>query len=189
VEPIAMLQRVVDTTTGVIANTSEAELSNSTLCTEWSVRDLINHMVSGATMFAVSAEQGSVPDEMVGQLMGGDNVGTDPKGAWETASKRAMAAFSQPGVMEKVVKLPFGEMPAGVALDIAIFDVATHAVDLARATGQHVTDNDLLEEALLIGQKMIGPELRMPGVFDAEKPVAGSANVEDRLLAFAGRAI
>ena len=29
------------------------------------------------------------------------------------------------------MKLPFGEMPAGVALNIAIFDVATHSVDLA----------------------------------------------------------
>ena len=28
--------------------------------------------------------------------------------------------------MERVVKLPFGEMPAGLALNIAIFDVTTH---------------------------------------------------------------
>ena len=62
-----------------------------------------------------------------------------------------MAAFEAPGAMEKIVKLPFGEMPAGVALNIAIFDVATHAVDLARATGQHVTDTELLEGALAIG--------------------------------------
>lgn len=188
-DSIAMLQRVVDTTTGVIDNTTEAQLSQPTLCTEWSVKDLINHMVSGATMFAVSAEQGSVPDEMVGRLMGGDNVGSDPKGAWETASKRAMAAFGQPGVMEKIVKLPFGEMPAGVALDIAIFDVATHAVDLARATGQQIADTKLLEEALLMGKRMVTADYRVPGVFGPEQSVADSASAEDRLLAFAGRVV
>jgi uncharacterized protein (TIGR03086 family) len=184
-----MLQRVVDTTNGVLEHTTPAQLGTPTLCTEWTVKDLINHMVGGATMFAISAEQGSVPDEMLGQLMGGDNVGSDPQGAWATASTRAMAAFQQPGAMEKIVKLPFGEMPAGIALNIAIFDVATHAVDLARATGQHVSDTELLEAALATGRQMVGPELRAPGVFGAEQPVADSASVEDRLLAFAGRKI
>lgn len=182
-----MLQRVVDATGGVIGNTTTAQLSNPTLCTEWTVRDLVNHMVGGATMFAISAEQGSVPDDVLGQLMGGDNVGDDPQGAWATASQRAMTAFEAPGVMEKMVKLPFGEMPAGVALNIAIFDVATHAVDIARATGQHVTDTELLEGALEVGHQMIGPEMRMPGVFGDERPVDASAPAEDRLLAFAGR--
>jgi uncharacterized protein (TIGR03086 family) len=189
VESIAMLQRVVDTTNGVLDNTTTEQLSNPTLCTEWTVKDLINHMVTGATMFAISAEQGSVPDDVLGKLMGGDNVGNDPKGAWDTAAKRAMTAFEAPGVMEKIVKLPFGEMPAGVALNIAIFDVATHSVDLARATGQTVSDTELLEGALLIAQQMIGPELRQPGIFGDQQPCAGDAPVDDRLLAFAGRKI
>jgi uncharacterized protein (TIGR03086 family) len=187
VESIAMLQRVVDTTNGVLEHTTTAQLSNPTLCTEWTVKDLLNHMIGGATMFAVSAEQGSIPDDMLGKLMGGDNVGSDPQGAWATASTRALTAFEAPGVMEKIVKLPFGEMPAGIALDIAIFDVATHAVDLARATGQHVTDDELLEVALATGRQMVGPELRTPGVFGDEQAINGSASAEDRLLAFAGR--
>ena len=184
-----MLQRVVDTTNGVLENTTPEQLGAQTLCSEWTVKDLINHMVGGATMFAISAEQGSVPDAMLGQLMGGDNVGADPQAAWQTAATRALAAFEQPGAMEKIVKLPFGEMPAGIALNIAIFDVATHAVDLARATGQHVTDAELLEGALAMGRQMVGPDLRVPGVFGDEQAIDDSASVEDRLLAFAGRKI
>lgn len=182
-----MLQRVVDTTTDVIGHTTSAQLSNPTLCSEWTVKDVINHMVSGATMFAISAEQGSVPDEEFGKLMSSDNVGNDPQGAWATAAKRAMTAFETPGVLEKIVKLPFGEMPAGVALNIAIFDVATHAVDLAKATGQSVSDTELLEGALLIGKQMVGPAFRQPGVFDDAQPCADDAPASDRLLAFAGR--
>jgi uncharacterized protein (TIGR03086 family) len=184
-----MLQRVVDTTTDVISHTTSEQLANPTLCTEWTVKDVINHMVTGATMFAISAEQGSVPDEVLGKLMGADNVGDDPKGAWDTAAKRALTAFEAPGVMEKIVKLPFGEMPAGIALNIAIFDVATHSVDLARATGQKISDTELLENALLLAQQMMGPQLRQPGIFDDEQPCAESAPVDDRLLAFAGRKI
>ena len=184
-----MMQRVVDTTTAVIDKTSKDQLSNQTLCTEWTVRDLINHMVGGATMFAVSVEEGSVPDDVLGQLLGGDNVGDDPQGAWAAASDRAMKAFSLPGAMDKIVKLPFGEMPTGIALNIAIFDVATHACDLARATGQHVTDTQLLEGALAVGKQMISPELRVPGVFGDEQAADAQASAEDKLLAFAGRKV
>ena len=182
-----MLQRVVDTTTDVIGHTTNAQLSNPTLCTEWTVKDLINHMVTGATIFAISAEQGAVPDAVLGELTSSDNVGDDPQGAWNTAANRALTAYEAPGVMEKMVKLPFGEMPAGVALNIAIFDVATHSVDLARATGQQVTDTELLEGALGIARQMLGPDLRAPGIFGDEQPCPDGAPVDDRLLAFAGR--
>jgi uncharacterized protein (TIGR03086 family) len=189
VEGIAMMQRVVETTTAVIDKTTDDQLSNQTPCTEWTVRDLINHMVGGATMFAVSVEEGSVPDELLGQLIGGDNVGDDPQGAWRAASDRAMKAFALPGAMEKTVKLPFGEMPTPVALNIAIFDVTTHACDLARATGQHVSDTELLEGALTVGKQMIGPDLRVPGVFGDEQAAGTQASAEEKLLAFAGRKI
>jgi uncharacterized protein (TIGR03086 family) len=188
-DSLGLLQQVVDETDKLVQNLDESDLGSSTRCTEWSVRDLINHVTGGATMFAMSAEQGSVPDDVMGKLMGGDNLGADFKGAWRAASQHAVRAFEEPGVMEKTVRLPFGEMPAGVALNIAVFDVATHATDLAAATGQQVTNTDLLESALEIGKQMIGPELRQPGVFDAEKPCEDDAPVADRLAAFAGRTL
>jgi uncharacterized protein (TIGR03086 family) len=186
-DSVKMLQRVVDQATDLVEGTTEADLGKPTPCAEWTVKDLINHVTGGGTMFAVSAETGSVPDDMVGQLMGGDNLGDDYKGAFKTATKRVMTAFEQPGVMDKMVKLPFGEMPAGIALNIAIFDVATHACDIAKATGQKVTDEELMEQALAIGKQMIGPELRQPGVFDEAQPIDDAASASDRLLAFAGR--
>jgi uncharacterized protein (TIGR03086 family) len=80
-------------------------------------------------------------------------------------------------------------MPAGVALNIAVFDVLTHAVDIARSTGQEVRDTDLIETALAMGHQMVGPELRIPGVFDPEQAAPADAPPADRLLAFAGRRI
>ena len=70
-----------------------------------------------------------------------------------------------------------------------MFDVLTHAVDIARASGQQVKDTELIETALTVGRQMVGPELRIPGVFDAEQPCAEDAPPADRLLAFAGRKI
>ena len=184
----ALLGRVVAETNRIVDGIQPDQLGNSTPCSEWTVRDLLNHLSGGATMFALSAEQGSVPDDEVARLMG-DTLGDDYRGAVRTAAERAVTAFEQPGVMEKTVTLPFGQMPAQVALDIAVFDVTTHAVDLARSTGQPAPEGDLLETALAIGQQMIGPDMRRPGVFDAEVTVDSDAPVADRLLAFAGRKV
>ena len=188
-DSVLMLQRAVEDTAELVDRVTPDDLSKPTLCSEWTVRDIINHVTGGATMFAISAEEGSVPDEEAGRLMTGDNLGTDYKGAFKTATDRAMSAFGRPGILEKTVKLPFGEMPAGIALDIAVFDVTTHAVDLARATGQTVDDRELLEAALEVGRKMVGPEMRQPGVFGPEQPAPSGASLEDQLLAFAGRQV
>jgi uncharacterized protein (TIGR03086 family) len=188
-DSIALLKRVVDETDRLVEQTTPDDLRAATPCDGWCVRDLINHLTGGATMFALSAETGSVPDEMLGQLLGGDNLGDDYKGAFRAAADRAVRAFDMPGALEKIVKLPFGEMPAGIALQIAVFDVTTHACDLAKATGQEVKDTQVLEAALEAGRQMIGAEMRGTGLFDAEQPAPEDAPTSEKLLAFAGRKI
>lgn len=188
-DEIVLLQRVVDQTTRVVDQVSDAQMGNPSPCEGWCVRDVLNHITGGATMFAVSAEEGSVPDELIGQFMGGDNLGDDGKRAWAVASARALAAFGAPGVLDQMVTLPFGEMPGRAALNIAVFDVLTHAVDIASSTGQRLDDPDLVEAAIAIGREMVGPELRQPGVFDAEQAIPADASPDARLLAFAGRRV
>jgi uncharacterized protein (TIGR03086 family) len=188
-DSVATLQRVIDESKRLVGAVTPDQLANETPCSEWTVRDILNHITGGATMFAISAEQGSIPDDVLGQLMGGDNLGDDYKGAFNIAADKAMTAFSDPGVLDKMVKLPFGEMPAGVALNIAVFDVATHNCDIAKATGQTIADADILETALEMGKQMIGPDFRSPGLFDAEKQCGSGAPAEERLLAFAGRTV
>jgi len=188
-DQVAVMKRVVEQTGSVVDGIREDQLGNATGCTEWSVRDIVNHITAGATMFSECVEKGSIPDERLGQLMGGDNLGDDYKGSFHAAADKAVSTFDQPGTLEKMVKLPFGEMPANIALNIAVFDLTTHAVDLAKATGQTVEDTDLLETALAVGEQMIGPDMRQPGVFGPHNTAPDGASAADRLLAFAGREV
>ncbi|MBV8981025.1 MAG: TIGR03086 family protein [Acidimicrobiia bacterium] len=190
-EPVTTLERVISESRRLVDGITPDQLANPTLCTEWTVRDVLNHITGGATYFGMVAEQGSVPDELVGQLLGGDKdlLGDDYKASFNSAADKAMAGFSEPGVLEKIVKLPFGEMPAGVALNIAIFDVSTHNCDIAQATGQPIQDTGVLETAIEVGRKTVQPEMRTPGFFDPEQPCADAASPEQRLLAFAGRKV
>ena len=185
----AVMERVLGQADKIVQNVDPSQLGNATPCTEWSVRDVINHVVGGATMFAECVETGSVADERLGELMAGDNLGDDYKGAFSAVCKRAVTTFGKPGAMDQVVKLPFGEMPASVALSIGVMDVMTHACDIAKATGQKVDDAELLAIALEAGRQMIGDELRVPGMFEPEQPAPEGASAEDKLLAFAGRKV
>src|SRR5262245_31141314 len=124
---VELLQKVAAEATRLVDNTSDAQLAAPSPCEGWAIRDVLNHITGGATLFAISAEEGSVPDELLGQLMGGDNLGDDPRGAWKAAANRAFTAFAQPGALDKMLTLPFGTMPADAALNIAVFDVAVHA--------------------------------------------------------------
>ena len=188
-DSLATMDKVLQETQRIVNGIEPSQLDNPTPCDEWTVRDVLNHVTSGAKMFTISAELGSVPDDQLIELMTGDSLGDDYRAAFHEAADNAIVAFSAPGVLDKMVVLPFGEMPGALALSIAVFDVLTHAVDVAASTGQHIADTELLETALVMGEQMVTPELRVPGVFDPAQPVAADAPAETRLLAFAGRKV
>ena len=127
----------------LVDGTRPDQLDNKTPCADFTVRDLMNHVASGATMFAIAFDQGSVPDDELGPLFG-DVLGDDYKGAVAAAIERAAAAFTRPGALDGSVTLPFGEMSREDALGLAVFDVMVHSWDLASATGQdlQLTEND-----------------------------------------------
>ena len=150
-------------------------------------RDLINHVAAGANMFAAAFESGSVSDEELGRLMGGDILGDDPSGTYQAASDRVLAAIRVPGAIEGTATFPWGEMPRGAALGIAVFDVAVHGWDLAQATGQELALSDALaEEMLALGRTMDLDQFR-GDMFADEVVVVETAPTWDRVVAYAGR--
>jgi uncharacterized protein (TIGR03086 family) len=182
------MQRVLGEVQRVVDNIEPGQLDDETPCADWDVRALLNHITGGGEMFAVCVDEGSISDDKLVVLMTGDNLGDDYRSAFKTAAGRALAAFERPGADDTMVTLPFGEMPAGVAMQIAVFDLTVHAWDLAKATGQSTAlDPQVLGAALETGRQMIGPEMREGGMFGAEVRVAPDAPLQDQLAGFAGR--
>jgi uncharacterized protein (TIGR03086 family) len=70
-----------------------------------------------------------------------------------------------------------------------VMDVMTHTVDIAKATGQTIDDEELLETALQVGRQLITDDFRTPGMFDPEQTAPEGASAADKLLAFAGRKV
>jgi uncharacterized protein (TIGR03086 family) len=184
----ASMQRVIELTGSVVDRIEPEQLDNPSPCEAWSVRDVLNHVTAGAEVFAICVRDGEVSDEQLGEIMLGDRLGDDYKASFHRAADDAGAAFALPGAMDRIVKLPFGEMPAGLAVNIAIFDVTTHAWDLAKATGQSTDlDPEVVTIAYQVAQTMLTDDWRDAGMFGPSVAVADDAPVADRLAALAGR--
>ncbi len=185
-DTVATMSKVIAETKRVVDGIEPAQLDNPSPCDGWTVRDVLNHVTGGAEMFAVCVRDGAMSDEQLVALMG-DNLGSDYKGSFLKAADDAEAAFEIPGAMDRVVKLPFGEMPAGMALNIAIFDVTTHAWDLAKATGQSTDlDPEMSTVAYEVAQALID-DMRTAGLFGPSVAVPEDAPIADRLAGLAGR--
>ncbi|MDT5131321.1 MAG: hypothetical protein QOE41_632 [Mycobacterium sp.] len=66
-----------------------------TPCTEWNVRDIVNHLVAVNLAFAALIDGGPTPDQ------GADHLGDDPVGAYQASVGSLLAALAPPGVLER----------------------------------------------------------------------------------------
>jgi len=165
---------------------SKEQLDRATPCADWKVSYLINHIVGGQYFFEAGVK-GAPP-------AGGDTdfSATYFISAFDEGAKRCVAAFNEDGVMEKMLTLPFGQMPGAAFVGIAATDTFTHGWDLAKATGQDTKLNDELAAQLLSGAKQfIQPAFRNEtgNPFGPEESAPAGACNADQLAAFLGRKV
>jgi uncharacterized protein (TIGR03086 family) len=156
-----------------------------TPCDGWSVRDLVGHVVAGNALF-VRALGGQYPDPS-GQARRDD---AELLPAYRDSAAALAEAFGQPGVLGRIVTVPFGTVPGIVALHLRITEILVHGWDLATATGQVAAfPADLAEQELAFSREQLAdiPPGRRP--FGPPQPVAGDAPAIDRLAALLGRVV
>ena len=88
------------------ATTSGASSSD---CEGWTVRELVNHIVTGNYWAAELAAGMTIED--VGDRLDGDVLGDDPLRAYDDSSMVAAAAFRAPGAMEAPCAVSYGPVP------------------------------------------------------------------------------
>ena len=104
-----------------------------TPCRDWTVRDLVNHMVN-EELWTVPLMAGQrIAD--IGDRFDGDLLGTDPVGSAERAARQAQAAALEPVRVDRTVHLSFGDVPASEYAMQLSADHLIHGWDLAVSTG------------------------------------------------------
>src|SRR2546427_9407773 len=116
--------RALDATRRFVAGLVDDKWDAPTPNTEWDVRDLLNHMVSGNLWVAPLVEGKSIED--VGDRYDGDVVASDALAAWDTSSASAAAAFRSEGAMERPVAVSYGPVPGSVYCGHRLIDVLVH---------------------------------------------------------------
>jgi uncharacterized protein (TIGR03086 family) len=185
VDPIAMCQRTLDDAERMIASLRPDELSKPTPCSEWNVRQLVDHMIGVNRMFAGAV--GGQPPADAGASPSGDDLAA----AYSASARAALAAWRSPGALERTLTLPFGQMPGAQAIGFNLGDQLVHTWDLAKATGRDRTlDPEACAAVLERTRQVLSPEARGPGrPFGPEMPCSEDAPISDRLAAFLGRAV
>ncbi len=179
------LEQAIASTRAVLTGVSKSQLGDTTPCAAWKVSDLINHIVGGQYFFE-SCTKGAPAGRDT------DFSATDFVSAFDEASQQCLAAFRADGIQEKLLTLPFGQMPGSAFMGIAATDTLTHGWDLAKATGQNTDLAPELAAQLLAGAKQfIQPAFRTQdgAVFGPEQTAPAGASNADQLAAFLGRKV
>ena len=160
----------------------------ATPCDDWTVRDLVLHVVSGDRM-AAALVRGATRAEATALRQMVD-LGDDALAAFDAAADGLAAAFAEPGAFERMCAHPSGLFETGAQLlGLRIGDYALHAWDLARAIGADETLDDAVVQTVWTALQPVGPLIGSSGVFGSgsSEHLADDAPLQARLLDLTGR--
>jgi len=156
--------------------------SGATPDTDWSVRDLVAHVVE---------EQQWVPHLLAGRSIEQarasiDVLRDDLAGEWALYSLAATTAWQSTPPTARV-QLSYDTVTVDDYLREQVADVTIHTWDLARAVGANEKLDDELVRAVWTVFEPQKETLEASGLFASPVPVADDASLQTRLLAITGR--
>ena len=184
---VDQLARTTEICAGLVAGIEPTRWSAPTPCSQWTVRDLVVHLILGQHVFA-DALTSDAPPTVPDTTRYLESPDADLPAAFDIAARLLQQAFSTPDAMTRVITVPFGTIPGAVALHLRIIEMLVHGWDLAVATDTAVQFPDDVA-----AQEIIFSEANLPRVptgrqrFAEPRAVAGAAPAIDRLAALLGR--
>ena len=177
-DPLTQLDQLGPHLGGVVAGIRPDQLDAPTPCDDYSVRGVLEHMITGATAFA-AAYRGTAPVE--------PDI-RDPLGSFGDVLGDLVEAISAPGALDQTVPAPFGAVPGETFARFVVLDGLVHGWDMATATGQaYDPPEELVKAADAFAHQAIDP-LRDGGqtFADPVEPRADASPIE-RLANYTGR--
>ena len=178
----------VASTAGIVKAVRPDQADAPTPCTEWEVRDLLNHII-GTLLLSEALLSDRTPRHPMapGGLPAADLAGPDPAAVYADASAAALTAARAGDALTGVHRTSLGDMPGPALAGFTTLDILVHGWDLARATAQPAAlDDTLAAHVLAFAEQAITPGFRAPRIGPAV-PVTADAPLSDRLVAFLGR--
>ena len=180
-DPRMGFAQVTEIVGALIESTTPEQLGLPTPCSEFSVKDLLDHLVLVMQRVAVLGDGGHWSDatkELAARESGHGE-------AFRSSAHDVMAAWTDAAKLEQMFEVPWGELPGGPVLHTYTAELATHGWDLATAIGQEITIPDEALTGALFAAKMLPGEGRDDPEFPFD-PVVDPGADSPTLLQIAG---
>ncbi len=177
--PLEQLDEIGALLGAVVGNITPDQLDNATPCEKYAVRDVLGHMIGGATAFAAAfrGQDAAAPPE-------GDELAN-----FGPVLGELMTAINEKGALERTVEAPFGAVPGDTFARFVALDGLVHGWDMATATGQSYAPSDaLVAEVTAFAAGALDP-LRDGDTFAVATDVATDATPIEQLAALTGRRV
>ena len=172
----------------LVAGVGPGQWHEGTPCSQWDVRTLVHHLLYEQRWVPPLLEGLTV--EQVGDQFEGDLMGEDAS-AWPgllaSSIEQAHAAVARSGALDRTVHLSFGDTSGQEYVLQLTADLAIHAWDLARATGQDDTLDPGAVTLLLPWTEANADLLTASGMFGSPIDPGSGAPGDVRLLGLLGR--
>ena len=180
-DPRTQLDAILPLLGALVAPLTDSQLEASTACSTFAVRNILEHMIGGATMFA-AAFRGESPGDAA--------AGTDLVAAFPTAMADLRQAVHAPGALDRTVAAPFGDIPGEAFARFVALDGLIHGWDIATATGQaYDPPAAVVADVDAFARQAISDDMRSAGMFAAPVDPPSGASPLVQLVAFTGRHI
>jgi uncharacterized protein (TIGR03086 family) len=172
--------RLADAFAGKIDAVPDDRWDAPTPCPDWTVRDLVGHVVTtqGMILGLVGRDLGDVP-----------SATDDPAAAWAAARAVVWRDLEDPSVANTEFEGGLmGKMTFETAVDRFLnFDLVVHGWDLARGAGldERIDPGELAHASNT--SEGFGDAMRGPKAFGPELELPPNADEQQRFLAFVGR--
>jgi len=166
----AVLRRGLDQLAGLLDDVPGGALGNPTPCPQWTLQDLVDHIVAAPSRFARMARGQAVDWSST------PSAGRDPAAEFRSHAEDLSRAVADGG--------------GPVSLDWQCAELAVHTWDLATAIGRPTADLDaeVAERGLVFMRTGLTDDNRAPA-FGPEQPAPEGADAYRRIAAFAGRSV
>jgi len=175
--------RSAATATAVIDAVTSDQYDDPTPCSDWTVRQLLNHVIGGSKIFTVILTGGAPVDRTA------DHVGSDHAASFRSAISDLRAAFAADGALDGTYQGPLGETSGAFLMRMRVNEMMVHSWDLARATGQSTDLDPELAAECIEDIRRVQEAGRGAPMFKPMQPAGSEATVADQLAAMAGRTV
>ena len=188
-DTLAQYQRATDEFDALVSTLGDADWDRPSTCTEWTVRDVMGHVIWGqrltrgwATGHEYTGKGGAPGAPHPGRdELGGD----DPLATWRVERAACYASLTAENLSRRVVSGAFGEIQVEWFVGLLVTDFLAHTFDIGHALGRDVR----LAPDLVPGSfaRMRERVFRAPGGIGPELTPPEDADEQTRYLAFLGR--